>query len=292
MKPQPLLLVPYSEVQHDQPDDCLHYESVAVRGMEMNWTIPAHRHDGLHQFQILEQGQVRGTIDGQEFEAHAPALLMLAPGSIHGFVYTRDAVGQQITLPTSALSRLLCDTALVKRELGASFVIDAGPCSDEVAQLFSTVGCEFSGTSAGRVPALLGLAALIGVQFIRRHGEQFKPEKGRGIRDALAQRFLTLVERHYEEQHPLEFYANQLAVTPDQLSRTCRKVAGRSALHLLNDRRMLEARRLLAYTPMTIAQVASHLGYSDAAYFTRCFGRSTGHAPTDYRALVMRGVRY
>ena len=53
MTASPLLLVPFREVRHDEPDDCLHYESVAVRGTEMDWTIPAHRHEGLHQFQFL-----------------------------------------------------------------------------------------------------------------------------------------------------------------------------------------------------------------------------------------------
>ena len=82
---RPLLLIPYREVRHDQPDDCLHYESVAIRGAEMDWTIPAHRHDGLHQFQWLQQGAVKGSIDGRGFEASGPAMLMLAPGSVHAF---------------------------------------------------------------------------------------------------------------------------------------------------------------------------------------------------------------
>ena len=57
MKPAaaPLLLVPFREVRHEQPDDCLHYEPVAVRGKLHDWTIPAHRHDALHQFQLLEK---------------------------------------------------------------------------------------------------------------------------------------------------------------------------------------------------------------------------------------------
>ena len=42
MKAAPLLLlVPFTEVRHDQPDDCLHYEPVAVRGQEID--RPLHR---------------------------------------------------------------------------------------------------------------------------------------------------------------------------------------------------------------------------------------------------------
>ena len=81
-------------------------------------------------------------------------------------------------------------------------------------------------------------------------------------------------------------------MTVDHLSRTCRAVLQQSALGLLNERRMLEARRLLAYTPMSVAQVAQEIGYEDPAYFSRIFQRHTGQAPSAYRALVMQGVRY
>jgi len=89
----------------------------------------------------------------------------------------------------------------------------------------------------------------------------------------------------------LGFYAETLSVTPDHLSRSCRAVLGQSALDLLNERRMLEARRLLAYTSQSVAEVAQQLGYDDPAYFSKFFQRSTGNAPSAYRALVAQGVR-
>jgi AraC family transcriptional regulator, transcriptional activator of pobA len=290
MKAAPLLIVPFSEVRHESPDDCLHYESVAVRGNEMDWKIPAHRHEGLHQFQILEQGQLSGTIDGQDFSAEGPALLMMAPGSVHGFSYSRDAVGHQLTVPTGTLRGLLGDSALVSSELSASFVI-ALQDDREVAPLFAQLAREFNGGAAGRVPALLALATLIAVQFVRRRGEQFAGEPAPGVRDTLVQRYVALVEQHYAQQRPLEFYAQRLGVTSDHLSRTCRNVAGRSALQIAHDRLLLEARRLLAYTALPVSRIAHQLGYADTAYFTKFFGRSVGHTPSEYRALVAQGVR-
>ena len=291
MKPDPLLLVPFHEVRHEQPDDCLHYEAVAVRGQEMDWTIPAHRHEGLHQFQLLASGSVAGTIDGLDFAAEAPALLLLAPASVHGFRYTRDAVGHQMTLPTATLRQLLAGSELADRALGASFVIAplAEEC-DEVLRLFEQLAREFIGAAIGRVPALLGLAGLIAVQYLRRRGEQFEREQVRGARDALVQRYSALAERHYLEHRPLEFYAGALGVTPDHLSRSCRKLLHKPALQLLHDRLLLEARRLLAYTPMTVADVAQQLGYADAAYFSKFFGRAMGQTPSEYRQRVALGV--
>jgi AraC family transcriptional activator of pobA len=258
----------------------------------MDWTIPAHRHDGLHQLQLLERGHVAGTIDGRPFAAEAPALLMLAPNSVHGFDYAKDSIGHQLTIPTATLRRLLADSELGEQALGRSFVAPlADEHADEVASLFRHLSSEFVGHSAGRIAALLGLASLIAVQFIRRGGALPEGVKPPGLRDTLVQRYLALVEAHHAEQRPLEFFASRLGVGVDHLSRTCRKVAGRSALHLAHDRLMLEARRLLAYTEMPVTRISARLGYADPAYFSKVFARAMGQTPTAYRALVARGVR-
>jgi AraC family transcriptional activator of pobA len=293
MKSAPLLLVPFREVRHDQPDDCLHYESVAVRGAEMDWTIPAHRHEGLHQFQWLESGQVTGTIDGTAFSASAPAMLLLAPGSVHGFTYTRDAIGHQVTLPSATLARLLDGTQLAQDGFGTSFVLDGASVEASAAEcrmLFGAVAREFHAQHAGRVHSLLALATLLAVQFLRRRGEHVSAQKRPGVRDTLVQRYRALVDAHYREHLPLAFYAGVLKVTPDHLSRICRQVSGQSALDLLQGRVMLEARRLLAYTAMPVAGVAAELGYQDPAYFSKFFTRCVGDTPSGYRSLVASGV--
>lgn len=290
----PLLLVPFREVRHDQPDDCLHYEAVAVRGEEMDWTIPAHRHEGLHQFQLLASGAMKGEIDGQAFECDAPALLLLAPGSVHGFTYTPDAVGHQLTLPTATLREMLGGSALAATALGSSFIVSR-PADDagiqETLRIFEGLEREFRADQPGRVHSLLAHATLLAVQFLRQRGEQHAAGQGRGVRDTLVQRYRALLEESYRAETSLPFYAEALGVTADHLSRSCRSVAGQSAQELLHERVMLEARRLLAYGAAPVAQIAAQLGFADPAYFSKAFARSVGHTPSAYRSLVARGVR-
>lgn len=288
------LLVPFREVRHDAPDDCLHYEPVAVRGQEMDWTIPAHRHQNLHQFQLLERGRISGEIDGQAFEAQAPVLLMLAPDAVHGFRYSRDSVGHQITLPGGTLAQLLGQAELARAELGTSFVIDgpaAQEAADDAAALFAGIAREFRGALLGRVQSLLALACLVAVLFVRRRTESMATPQAAGARDALVQRYRGLLEQHYAAQQPLSFYAKALRVTPDHLSRTCRRVTGQSALDLLHERLMLEARRLLTYTAAPVLEVGRQLGYEDPAYFSKFFRRFSGVSPSEYRRLIALGVQ-
>lgn len=288
------LLVPYREVRHDQPDDCLHYDPVQLRNEQLDWRIPAHQHLGLHQFQLLTRGSLAGEIDGAPMQLHAPALLMVAPGAVHGWTYSRDALGHQVTVPSATLAALLGDAVSAQAGLEQSFVVDgerAGGVAPQLVPVFEAIAREFTGSDAGRVPCLLAHATVLAVAFLRMREDTAGAHRARGVRDTLVQRYRALVDRHYREHQPLAFYAESLGVTPDHLSRTCRQVAGQSALELLHERVMLEARRLLTYTEAPVAHVAHQLGYGDAAYFSKFFARCVGRSPSAYRDGVARGVQ-
>lgn len=292
--PVPLRLVSFKEIRHDRPDDFIHYESIAVRGHELNWKIPAHRHEGLHQFQWLTQGQLQGSIDGAGVPMTAPALLMLAPGSVHAFDYSRDAVGHQLTIPSATLSEWLGGSEGLMRELATSAVLDAqalGPSATECSNAFAALATEFQQDRPGRVQALRAHATLISLLFVRCHSEFSLPARTAGTRDTLVKRFRVLLETHFRQQQRLHFYAQTLDVTVDHLSRSCRQTTGVSAQTMVHDRLLLEARRMLVYTAMPVARIADELGFTDPAYFSRFFTRALGHSPMDYRSLVAQGIR-
>lgn len=290
----PARLVAFREVRHQQPDDCLHYEPVAVRGREMDWTIPAHRHEGLHQLQLLVRGRLSGEVDGRAIAGKAPLLLLLPPGAVHGFRYTRGAQGHQVTLPSATLDRLLGDAGLARAALGQPLLLQdeaAAGIGSEATTLFESIAREFRGDAPGRVQSLLALATLLAVLVLRQAGDAMDSAPRAGARDTLVQRYRALLEQHHAQRWPLGDYARALGVTADHLSRSCRQVTGQSALELLHERLLLEARRLLAYTPMPVAEVAAQLGFEDAAYFSRFFGRASGTSPSAYRVQVAAGVR-
>lgn len=106
--------------------------------------------------------------------------------------------------------------------------------------------------------------------------------------ERLVARYATLVERDYRSGAGVGDFAAQLGITPTHLSRCCNATCGRSALALLHERRLFEARRLLAETPIPIRHVALSLGFGSAAHFSRAFREETGQAPRDFRRDARR----
>ncbi|MFC3996408.1 helix-turn-helix domain-containing protein [Nocardiopsis sediminis] len=68
------------------------------------------------------------------------------------------------------------------------------------------------------------------------------------------------------------------------LSRAARAATGKGTREVINDRRLLEARRLLGHDQWTARAVAAHLGFTDTANFGRFFHHHVGLTPAAYTA--------
>ena len=66
-------------------------------------------------------------------------------------------------------------------------------------------------------------------------------------------------------------------------------LAGKTALRLIHERLLLEARRELIYTTRPISTIADSLGFADPGYFTRFFKRLSGLSPKDFRRRTLGG---
>jgi len=286
---QKLLVVPFREVRHFRPDDGLHCEPIELRAAQYGWTIPAHRHAELHQFQLLTQGGMTLALDGEHRVLEAPHALMIAPGVVHGFVYVPGSRGRQVSIPSTVLAALSAHSPATAAQLSQSISIDlSSPDAQrqDCFRLFDLLGREFACQHDGRAEALNAHAVLLALWFLRHVRSPRGGRRRQVLRDTLVQRFRGLVERHFREHRPLGFYAGALGVTADHLSRVCRGVGRTSALDVVHERVALEARRMLAHTDATVADVAVQLGFSDAAYFSRFFKAVAGTSPSGYRGLL------
>lgn len=102
-------------------------------------------------------------------------------------------------------------------------------------------------------------------------------------KDHVLQEFHALVTRHFREEHFVGFYADKLAISVQYLARIVRGGTGKSVNAIINELLTMEARTLLSSTQSTVGEIASRLGFSDAAGFCKFFKRNTGRTPLSYR---------
>lgn len=130
------------------------------------------------------------------------------------------------------------------------------------------------------------ISAMLGVMLIHlfRGQPAAAPGGGPAMAQPLATRFVTLVETHYHEQWTVQQYAATLKISRDRLNDICRRALDRTPSVLIRSRVMLEARRLLEDSDLSVDQIGSLLGFASAPQFNRFFKSLQGHPPGRYRA--------
>jgi AraC-like DNA-binding protein len=92
------------------------------------------------------------------------------------------------------------------------------------------------------------------------------------------------LELHFRELHQAADYAELLGCSVRTLSRAARDATGKGVRELIDERRLLEARRLLGGARWDARAVAVNLGFTDPANFGRFFRDRTGLTPAAFAA--------
>ena len=95
--------------------------------------------------------------------------------------------------------------------------------------------------------------------------------------------FIQLVNDFFRSDHSVESYANKLNITSGHLNDIVKKNLKITAKKFIQNRILLEAKRLLNYSDLTISEIAWKLNYNDLSYFIRFFKKSTGLTPVQFR---------
>lgn len=99
----------------------------------------------------------------------------------------------------------------------------------------------------------------------------------------LSDRFIKLVKDKFKTERFLEYYAEELGVTPKHLSRTVKAQTGYSAASWIERFLILEAKILLKSTNLTIQQISDNLNFPTQSFFGKYFKKNVGVSPKHYR---------
>lgn len=280
----------YGEAISDRFPDGLHIETIHSRSSIHDWRIRPHRHHDLHQVFWISAGGGTASVEGIRHGFGPATLMLIPPLAIHGFRFEPGTEGCVISIPSAAVEGARSGLADAGRVLDRPSVTSGrhDPAAAALAATLPLVLAEHAGVGPGRRAALSALATLLVVQVVRavQAAEPQETATGSDRRADLVRRFVRMVEERYREQVPLSDYADALGVSVPHLTRVCRELLGLPARAVVHDRLVLEARRNLVYTSMTVSQVAFRLGFSDPAYFSRFFTERVGMSPSGYRAGV------
>ena len=100
--------------------------------------------------------------------------------------------------------------------------------------------------------------------------------------------FRDLLEINYTKLKSVNDYATMIFISEKRLGQATSKVLGKLPKEMINDRILLEAKRLLVYTNLSIKEIGQELGFEDPAYFIRYFKKNIETTPVEFRETHLK----
>lgn len=275
----------YGEPQRSVGEGFVHVESLDDRSRPSEWTIRPHVHRDLNHIFLIADGGDAMRAEAAQVRFEAPCLLLIPAGIVHGFDWHRESQGHVTTIADTYLRHLLDRDADLAPLFAAPRALmlpqeDGSAAEQVIVGLARELGWSGRGQRAAIEAALLQLMVLA-----LRHGQLAQgTSPGTEKQAALVARLRERIEQRFREREPVSVHARALGTSLTALRQACARVAGSSPAQMLDDRALLEARRLLLYSQLSVTEVAYAVGFEDAAYFSRFFTRHVGQPPRAYRA--------
>jgi AraC family transcriptional activator of pobA len=146
------------------------------------------------------------------------------------------------------------------------------------------MGRELGWSGAGQRAAVEATWLSLMVLALRHAAPAEAPQRGTARQAALVARLRERIEQRFRARESVVACARALGASPTALRQACARVANSSPTQMLDDRALLEARRLLLYSQLSVAEIAYAVGFDDPAYFSRFFTRHVGQPPSAYRS--------
>ena len=268
--------------------DTFYFERISQRGRLHEGDIAPHRHSAFIQILLIESGSGESTVEGAKWKLEPGCLLLIPAQAVHGHRFSPEVDGPVVTAaqrPLESLASVVQPQLMqMLREPQLIRVKQDATAADALTALFALLEKESQTTSDDHLAAGMALLLALTIQIARlREAALLRIDAVRDRKASQIEKFRTLVDERLRAHHSVESYAEAMGMTVSQLARLTRELVGMSPLEFINARLVREAQRDLAYSAMSVKQVALELGFSDTAYFSRFFNKQTGLNPTEFR---------
>lgn len=246
-----------------------------------------HR-DDHYLLMFSTSGDLVMNIDFENITIQEPTLMLVFPGQIHQMVFAKNLKGWGISIDPTLIDKEF--QLVFERSLQHPLSLDKH--SSFYSHLFTLLELMEKlqqSTSANRFQLRVKhslLDALIGLLAGEISGVEV--EQGRVNRGAIIhQRFQQLLKENFREWKQPARYAAELNISLSHLYDTIKGITGESVSAYIQHYCILEAKRLLCFSNLTVKEIAYQLGYEEPVYFGKLFKKVTGLTPIQFRTQYL-----
>lgn len=248
--------------------------------------MQAHR-DDHYVFCLQETGTSYISIDFKEHVVNTEAVLYILPGQVHHYRFGREVTGWVLAVDTMLVGPKY--RAVFEEEILQNHPLQLCPVQKQrmlsCLELLEQSYHEPAQPSFARQISQALVVSLIGM-IAAAYSDYENAMSPNGNRPAQITRAFKklLVSQCTMVKSPAE-YAAQLNISLSYLNEAIKKTTGHPVSYWIHYEVMLEARRLLYHSDLSVKEIAYQLGYEDHTYFSRLFRKTVQMTPGNFRNL-------
>jgi len=263
---------------------------VVLEDMQIMPCINEDYHSQYFYIGMCRSGRTIGQYDYRDTDFRAGDICWIMPGHVLSHKYISDDYNVLSVFITIPYFQWLKKQGVVGKYKYLSHVSCLSLNKEQFDIMyngFKLLGMLAESSSAKRdelVASLIGIIASIGDEYVIKHLQNTSTENK--LRGELFEYFYDAVIEHYRESREVSFYARLLCLTPKYFATVIKQTTGVAATEWINRYVVIEAKWLLLHErTKSIQQIASYLGFSEQASFSRLFKRYEGVTPTEFREV-------
>lgn len=241
----------------------------------------AHRHD-FFMIILFVKGRGIHVIDSMEYQIQDRQVHILFPGQVHRWDIEPGTKGYQLMVERQLLEQFAPYFRFsFTNYQNHPVIVLSEQGFQRLSYGFDAIKAELNQQTPllQLITAYAGVIAAIVSKEAERCFQEFKVYQTHPILAG----FNMLIDAFFKQQKTVSFYAGKLHLTANYLNILCKKHLKVSATQLISQRVLLEAKRLLQCTGLSIKEIAAELGYNDHAHFSNFFKARTGISPSGFR---------
>lgn len=267
----------------------IHHESLEVRSKMYDWEINEHLHTDLCQIFMIESGSGILISEQNEVAIEGPCLILIPTNTLHGFAFEPSIGGEVLTFSENFLETLFKNSPKILLELSHLKYLrfDNDPSIfEQIKNYKSLILKELYEENLEKQTVVQSLFTLFFISIYRFSFSLKNTISASDNRTLMYfQAFQKHIKRTIQETKSISEYAKELNITTVHLNRICKTLVQKSALQIVQDYLIAEAKKYLLNTNYSISEVSYLLNFKDPAYFTRLFKKQTGVSPSEFKKI-------
>jgi AraC-like DNA-binding protein len=246
-------------------------QSLVERAHRLGYPIESPQRPDFHTIYLGTRGRATHVVDFTPVPLGDGFATIVARSRVQQFVVDKRVDAWLLLLEPSFVAG-----SPVLSPLGATSIV-LGAAKAELLALARQLATEHARPLDAVQPRLL--EALVRAVLLRL--ERLAPAAGGSTE---LTKFFTILERDCTRTRSVAHYAKQAGISPRRLGELCVAHTGRSTKQLVDDRVLLEHKRLLAHTTMSVKELADRTGFAEPTNLVKFFRQRTGLTPLEFRA--------